>query len=228
MQAIFLDRDGVINRERADYVKAWDEFEFLPAVLPALRTLARLDVPILVISNQSAIGRGLVSQATVEAIHQRARRLIEQAGGRVDGFFVCPHRPDEGCDCRKPKPGLLLQAAAAFAVDLAEAVFIGDARSDYQAALAAGCRPLLVRSGRQGAQLATLFGADVATPVVDDLAAAVDHLLNQPENFRAQPSLLENASESTSNFRLRSYRQPYKNRPTTRDCRRKCVCDFYG
>ncbi|RIK39974.1 MAG: D-glycero-beta-D-manno-heptose-1,7-bisphosphate 7-phosphatase [Chloroflexi bacterium] len=177
MSGIFLDRDGVINCERADYVKRWDEFEFLPAVLPALRSLARLDLPILVISNQSAIGRGLSSRATVDAIHQQARQLIQRAGGRIDGFFVCPHRPDEGCGCRKPKPGLLFQAAAAFGFALADTIFIGDALTDYQAAMAAGCRPLLVRSGRQGAQLSTLLGNDVAVTIVHDLAAAARHIM---------------------------------------------------
>ncbi|HMN31307.1 MAG TPA: HAD-IIIA family hydrolase, partial [Caldilineaceae bacterium] len=93
IQAIFLDRDGVINRERSDYVKAWSEFEFLPGVLTALSQLAQLGVPILVISNQSAIGRGLASPAIVDEIHQRARAIIEGAGGRIDAFFVCPHHP---------------------------------------------------------------------------------------------------------------------------------------
>lgn len=173
VQAVLLDRDGVINRERADYVKQWREFEFLPGVLPALRTLATLAVPILVVSNQSVIGRGLVSLATVNAIHQQASQVIQQAGGRIDGFFLCPHRPDEGCDCRKPKPGLLLQAAAAFDLCLADCVFVGDAITDYEAALAAGCQALLVQSGRQGPDLPELLPEPRAVAIVRDLAMAV-------------------------------------------------------
>lgn len=177
VQAILLDRDGVINRERADYVKQWDEFEFLPGVLPALCTLATLAVPILVVSNQSAIGRGLVSLATVNVIHQQARQVIQRAGGRIDGFFICPHHPAEKCDCRKPKPGLLLQAAAAFDLCLADCVFIGDAITDYEAALAAGCQSMLVQSGRQGPSLPELVPDKSSVAIVSDLAMAVQRLM---------------------------------------------------
>jgi len=173
VQAILLDRDGVINRERADYVKQWTEFEFLPGVLDALRSLAALATPILVISNQSAIGRGLVSQTTVNEIHHYACQMIEHAGGRIDGFFICPHHPDEACACRKPEPGLLFQAAKAFDLCLAECVFVGDSITDYQAARAAGCQAILVESGRQGAQLHELLGAPADVKIVKDLAAAV-------------------------------------------------------
>ena len=176
-QAVFLDRDGVINRERADYVKSWEEFEFLPGVLPALQRLATLNSPILVISNQSAIGRGLVTSATVNAIHQAAQAKIAAAGGRIDGFFVCPHRPEEACACRKPKPGLLFQAAKRFALDLSQSVFIGDALTDFQAAEAAGCQSILVESGLQGAQLRKLCIDKPAARIALNLAAAVDLIL---------------------------------------------------
>jgi D-glycero-D-manno-heptose 1,7-bisphosphate phosphatase len=169
---IFLDRDGVINRERADYVKTWDEFEFLPGVLPTLRRLAALPLPILVISNQSVIGRGLVRAEAVAEIHQRALAYIQAAGGRIDAFFVCPHHPDDGCACRKPKPGLLQQAVDAYALDIHRSIFVGDAVSDFQAAQAIGCRSILVESGRQGGQLRTLLGANRAATIVADLTTA--------------------------------------------------------
>ncbi|MCX6044210.1 MAG: HAD family hydrolase [Chloroflexi bacterium] len=178
MQGFFLDRDGVINCERADYVKTWDEFTFLPNVLPALRRLATLNLPIVVISNQSAIGRGLVARATVDAIHQQAQAIIAEAGGRVDDFFVCPHHPALHCACRKPQPGLLEQAAARFKLDLPECLFIGDAITDFQAAKAAGCQSILVKSGRQGAQLQQLMTTDNPAPIVADLAAAVELILS--------------------------------------------------
>jgi D-glycero-D-manno-heptose 1,7-bisphosphate phosphatase len=176
MQAIFLDRDGVINRERADYVKQWSEFEFLPGVLSALRALAALDLPILVVSNQSAIGRGLVSQQGVDDIHWRARTVIEEAGGRIDEFLVCPHRPDDGCACRKPRPGLLLRAAKSYNLTMADCFFVGDALTDFLAAQAAGCRALLVKSGRQGTQLHDLLLAHQGVPIVPNLEAAARHL----------------------------------------------------
>ncbi|MCB0122894.1 MAG: HAD family hydrolase, partial [Caldilineaceae bacterium] len=147
MHAILLDRDGVINCERADYVKSWHEFHFLPGVLPALRRLATLAVPIAVITNQSAIGRGIIEPATVAEIHNRLRKTVFDAGGRLDAFFVCPHHPSTGCGCRKPKPGLLVQAAEQLDFSLKHSVFIGDTITDFEAARAAGCHAILVKSG---------------------------------------------------------------------------------
>jgi D-glycero-D-manno-heptose 1,7-bisphosphate phosphatase len=176
LQAIFLDRDGVINRERSDYVKNWDEIELLPNVLVALQRLAQLPIPIAVLTNQSAIARGLVSAAQVDAIHQRLARLVAAHGGRIDAFFVCPHHPNDGCMCRKPKPGLLYRAAQHFQVDVTQSLFVGDALSDYQAACAAHCHALLVRSGRQGAELPNLVPDQMKTLLLPDLAAAVDEI----------------------------------------------------
>lgn len=177
LQAIFLDRDGVINRERADYVKSWDEFELLPGALLAIGKLATLGVPIIVLTNQSAIGRGLVSSATVNAIHARLQEQVAAAGGRIDAFYLCPHHPEEGCHCRKPQPGLLLQAAADFNLTLNLCVFVGDSITDYQAAKAVGCQSLLVASGRQGAWLESLRLTDAEMTLVPDLEAAVSVFL---------------------------------------------------
>lgn len=183
-RGILLDRDGVLNQERADYVKSWAEFVWLPGVLPALQRLAQLEVPILVITNQSVIGRGIVPRATIEAIHQQLRQEVFAAGGRIDAFFICPHHPDDHCSCRKPQPGLLLQAAAQYGLTLADSIFIGDAISDYQAAKAAGCQSILVESGRQGASLRSTIQQHVEQsnglmpPIVTDLAGAVTDLLN--------------------------------------------------
>lgn len=156
MFAYLLDRDGVINRERSDYVKSWDELELLPGALEALRLMATDGWPILVITNQSAIGRGIISAEQVELIHARLQKQVAEAGGRIDAFFICPHHPDVHCDCRKPQPGLLTQAADAFALDLSMCTFIGDSLTDLQAAEHAGCRSILVRSGRQGHQIDAL------------------------------------------------------------------------
>ncbi|MCB0140508.1 MAG: HAD family hydrolase, partial [Caldilineaceae bacterium] len=130
LAAIFLDRDGVINRERSDYVKNWREFQFLPNALAALRQIATLPVPILVMTNQSAIGRGIVSRSVVDAIHRQMQHEVAEAGGRIDQVFMCPHRPDENCACRKPRPGLLLQALHQYDLPAAHTVFIGDSFTD--------------------------------------------------------------------------------------------------
>ncbi len=147
ISAVLLDRDGVINRELGRPVLAWDEFEFLPGVLRALQALAGLPIPIVVVSNQAAIGRGWVGAATVNDIHRRMTRAIQDAGGRVDEVVYCPHTPEADCPCRKPRPGLLLGAARKHRFDLARAVMVGDSYRDIQAAQAAGAVPIMVRSG---------------------------------------------------------------------------------
>ncbi|MGC8878583.1 MAG: D-glycero-beta-D-manno-heptose 1,7-bisphosphate 7-phosphatase [Anaerolineae bacterium] len=172
-RAIFLDRDGVINENRPDYVKSLAEFIFLPGVLAALRQLAALEMPIVVVSNQSAIHRGLVDQATVDAITRAMQEHIETAGGRIDAVFYCPHRPDEGCTCRKPQPGLFYQAAHQLDIQLAGSYVIGDALSDIQAALRIGAHPLLVLTGRGHEQVALLDETQRdSVPVFDGLLAA--------------------------------------------------------
>jgi D-glycero-D-manno-heptose 1,7-bisphosphate phosphatase len=176
--AIFLDRDGVINRNRADHVKNWAEFEFLPGVLPALRRLAQLEWPVVVISNQAIVGRGLVSQHELDAINVHMITTVQSVGGRIDRAFYCPHRPEDTCGCRKPRPGLLLQAAEEMKLDLANSFFVGDAESDVMAAKAVGCRPVLVKTGRGAGQMDVLRqGQVMGYYLADDLADAVNWIL---------------------------------------------------
>lgn len=156
-KAVFLDRDGVINENRSDYVKSLEEFVVLPGVLQALRLLSQSGMPIVVVSNQSAIHRGLVSRETVEAIHRYMIELAQSAGGWIDAVFYCPHRPGEGCACRKPRPGLLLQAARQLEIDLSGSYVVGDALSDVQAARTVGAQPLMVLTGRGREQAALLM-----------------------------------------------------------------------
>lgn len=146
--AIFLDRDGVIVENRDDYVRSPGDISFIPGALPALAKLASSPFAIVIVTNQAAVGRGLISLAEAEAINRFVTAEIVRAGGRVDGAYLCPHRPDEGCECRKPRPGLLLQAAAELNLDLKRSWMIGDALTDLQAGEAAGARPLLVLTGR--------------------------------------------------------------------------------
>ncbi|MDM8528599.1 HAD family hydrolase [Anaerolineales bacterium HSG24] len=153
MYAIFLDRDGVICENRADYVKSWAEFEFLPQAKDALVLLAELNLPIIVITNQSPIGRGILTPQDVEAIHDRMMSEITAHGGRIDRVIYCPSTPDEDLPCRKPKPGMLLDAAKEMELNLNESYMVGDAASDLLAGQRVGCRNFLVLTGRGHAQL---------------------------------------------------------------------------
>ncbi len=179
-RAVFLDRDGVINENRPDYVKNLEEFVVLPGVLQALRLLGSTGMLVIVVSNQSAINRGLVSRETVEEIHRRMMDLAQAAGGRIDAVFYCPHRPEEGCECRKPRPGLLVEAARRLEVNLPESYMVGDALSDVQAALAVGAQPLMVLTGRGREQAARLLEQGLGkVPVFEDLPEAAAWILRQ-------------------------------------------------
>jgi len=145
--AVFLDRDGVINEERSDYVKSWREFQFLPGALEAMASLTEAGLPLIVITNQSAIGRGLVSAAEVREIHRRMVAAIEEVGGRIAQIYCCPHTPEQHCECRKPRSGLLLSAAREHDLELARCYLIGDKLTDIAAGQAVGCQCVLVRSG---------------------------------------------------------------------------------
>ena len=142
-RVVFLDRDGVINRRRRDYVKSLEEFEILPGAVEAIARLSS-QRRVIVLTNQSAIGRGLVPFETVLAMHSRLAELVAEAGGKIDGFVICPHTPSDGCSCRKPAPGLFYRARDELGADLAGAVMVGDQPSDAEAAQAAGLKALLV------------------------------------------------------------------------------------
>lgn len=145
--AVFMDRDGVLIHARPDYVRSWADVELLPGALEALGRLHARGYRIAVVTNQSCVGRGLVSRQTVDDINEKLGLLAAAHGARIEAFEVCPHLPEEGCDCRKPKPGLLTAAARRLGVPLAESFMIGDQAADVAAAVAAGCRPVLVLSG---------------------------------------------------------------------------------
>ncbi len=173
--AIFLDRDGVVNENRPDHVKCWDEFRFLPGALDALCALTELGAPIFIVTNQAVVGRRLVTTACVEEIHRRMLDQIGRAGAAVAEVLYCPHAPEVGCDCRKPEPGMLLAAAARHDLDLARAIIVGDALTDILAGQRAGCRTVLVLSGRGREALRELAEGHGALPtaLAHDLAGAV-------------------------------------------------------
>jgi D-glycero-D-manno-heptose 1,7-bisphosphate phosphatase len=177
MTAVFLDRDGVISENRPDHVKSWDEFRFLPGAPEAIARLTRSQVQVFVITNQAIVNRQIVPVDVLEDMHQRMLRVIEAHGGQVVDIEYCPHRPDERCRCRKPRPGMILDLAAKHRLDLGEAVVIGDFLTDIEAGMAAGCRTILVLTGRGQEQLELLGDAERTFAVAADLPGAVDLVL---------------------------------------------------
>jgi D-glycero-D-manno-heptose 1,7-bisphosphate phosphatase len=141
---VLLDRDGVINQMRPDYVKNLDEFVLLPGAVEAIARISRSGRTVVVVTNQAAVSRGLLSTETLSRIHDALLAQVKAAGGSIAGFMVCPHSPDAGCDCRKPAPGLFFRARDELGVNLSHAVGIGDQPSDVHAAVAAGCDAILV------------------------------------------------------------------------------------
>lgn len=178
--AIFLDRDGVIIENRPSYVRTWSDVEIFPQALTALARLKNSPYKIILVTNQSGVGRGLIPLDIVEAINQRLLEVVRAAGGRIDGIFMCPHAPEDHCDCRKPRPGLILQATKQLSLDLSHSILIGDALSDLKAGFAAGIhRVVLVRTGR-GIQQLDSPEATTLQPflIYNTLAEAIDDLVN--------------------------------------------------
>jgi D-glycero-D-manno-heptose 1,7-bisphosphate phosphatase len=177
--AIFLDRDGVIIENRPNYVRSWAEVEIIDGALTALARLKDSPYKIVIITNQAGIGRGFLTRRAVDAINERLRQEICSANGRIDGIFICPHKPEDVCNCRKPRPGLILLAAQGLDIDLGGSILIGDNLSDIQAGQAAGVgQIMLVRTGL-GAEFEQKLPAagfpDV--PVYDNLAQALAELV---------------------------------------------------
>lgn len=147
-RVVFLDRDGVINHDSPDYIKDLDEFHLLSRSLKALKLLTERGWSVIIITNQSAVGRGLISLSGLDRIHTHLKKVVTDSGGGIADIFFCPHRPDEGCLCRKPKPTMIRQAADKYGIDLNTAVMVGDRATDIQCAQNAGCgRSILVRTG---------------------------------------------------------------------------------
>ena len=145
---VFLDRDGVINRNRNDYIKTWDEFEFLPNAKKGIKLLNDNGFKIIIITNQSVVGRGIITKKTLNKIHEKMLKELNEYGCEIEKIYYCPHTPWDNCDCRKPKPGLLLKAAKDFNIDLKKCYFIGDEVTDMQAGEKAGCKTYLVSENR--------------------------------------------------------------------------------
>ena len=144
LKTVFLDRDGVINKEKSDYIKSISELEIFPDVAKNIELLKNAGFLVVVITNQSAINRGLITHEMVNQIHVSIQNYLKANGTCVDGFFYCPHKPDENCNCRKPKSGLLHQAILELNIDLNSSWMIGDSNSDIEAAISIGCKAIKI------------------------------------------------------------------------------------
>jgi len=177
IRLIVLDRDGVINQDSSDFVKSAEEWIPLDGSIEAIALLSRAGFKVAVASNQSGLARGLFDADALSEMHGKLHSLVSAAGGCVDHIAICSHGPDDNCDCRKPKPGLLHQIGAQFGVSMAGIPIIGDSLRDLQAARSAEARPILVRTGN-GRKTEECLPEDLSMiEVYDDLGAAVAALL---------------------------------------------------
>ena len=179
--AIFLDRDGVLIENRADYVRDWSQVKIFPEALRVLSLSGAKNYKIVIITNQSAVGRGLITLETAKDINDRLVDLIHRQGGQVDGVYMCPHKPDDGCTCRKPQPGLFFQAAEELSLDLQRSWMIGDAWSDLQAGQAAGLgQVILVKTGRGAEQVLQPRPEQISDHLIfDDLPQALGAIFSR-------------------------------------------------
>lgn len=171
MKLVVLDRDGVINLDSEQYIKSPEEWTPIAGSLEAIARFTQAGYQVVVATNQSGLGRGLFDMATLNAMHDKMHKAVNQLGGRIDAVFFCAHAQDAGCACRKPQPGMLLEIAARFNVALERVPAIGDSLRDLQAARAAGALPILVLTGK-GEQTLKAGGLPEGTEIYQDLAAA--------------------------------------------------------
>jgi D-glycero-D-manno-heptose 1,7-bisphosphate phosphatase len=177
--AIFLDRDGVIIENRANYVRSWDDVEFYEQALTALAQIRHSPYTHIVVTNHTAVGRGLITLEQANRINEKVVEVVRGANGRIDAVYLCPHAPHDNCNCRKPQPGLLLQAAADLQLDLRQSFMIGDALTDIQAGLAAQVRQTALLLTGRGLPQSQLPAASSLAPlnIFADLATALAKLL---------------------------------------------------
>jgi D-glycero-D-manno-heptose 1,7-bisphosphate phosphatase len=175
MKLVILDRDGVINHDSDQYIKSPEEWKPIPGSLAAIARLNQAGYRVVVATNQSGVGRGLLEMDTLIAIHDKMLRALGQVGGRIDAIFFCPHIDADNCDCRKPKAGMLREIAARFNSDLAGVPAVGDSLRDLVSAVAVGAQPMLVLTGK-GRKTIDNPALPADTLVFPDLAAAAAHI----------------------------------------------------
>ena len=177
MAYLILDRDGVINHDSDDYIKSPEEWRPIPGSLKAISKANRAGFRVIVVTNQSGLARGYFDINTLNEIHKKMHQKLSRKGGRIEAVFFCPHGPDDGCNCRKPKSGLLEEIRDRLNISLEEVLFVGDSYSDIQAARSAGAVPVLVRTGKGEKTLAADDNNLSDVQIYSDLAACIDSLL---------------------------------------------------
>ena len=188
---IILDRDGVINQDSDEFIKSPEEWRAIPGSLEAIARLCREDYQVVVMTNQSGIARNLLTLNMLNQIHQKMLEELNHVGGEISAIFFCPHSAEQGCDCRKPKPGMFLELAERMQWNLGNVHAVGDSLRDLQAARAAGAMPVLVETGkgpRTIEALESLEGEDAvlkSVPRYQNLAAFVDDLLKADSTLAA-------------------------------------------
>jgi D-glycero-D-manno-heptose 1,7-bisphosphate phosphatase len=187
MKLCILDRDGTINEDSADYIKSPGEWRPLPGALEAIARLNHAGWHVVVATNQSGLGRGLFDVAALNGMHAKMHTMLAAVGGRIDAVFYCPHVPDDNCHCRKPEPGLYEQIGERYGVELQGLPAVGDTARDLVAAVAAGCEPHLVLTGKAAAlrDRALPESYPAGTIVHVDLAAFADYLVARDESSAA-------------------------------------------
>lgn len=183
---VFLDRDGVINLDSPEYVKSWAEFHFLPRSIAALKILKQNLFQIFIVTNQSAINRGMISLSSLNHIHSKMKAEIEAGGGAVHDIFFCPHAPQDHCSCRKPKPGLLFSAQKKYGLNLSRAYLVGDSAKDIECARQAGCASaILVKTGNFVEAKQDLSQKKIAPDfIAEDLFDAVEWIVQGPLHLK--------------------------------------------
>jgi len=174
--AVFMDRDGVLVENVEDYIRRWEQVEFYDQAFRAVKRLHDSPYEMVVISNQSLVGRGIMALEDVLTLNRQILDVFESQGVQFEGAYICPHAPEDDCDCRKPKPGMVLRAAREHDLDLGSSYFVGDALTDMEAAEAAGVKGILVRTGR-GSRTIEELGPEVRWPIASDLDEAVSIIL---------------------------------------------------
>jgi len=189
MKLVILGRDGTLNHYRDDHVKSVEELEPLPGALEAVARLNHAGWHTVMATNQPGIGRGLLDMASLNAVHMRLAQLLAEKGGRLDAVFFCPHTPEEGCNCRKPLPGLIEQIGERFGVELPTVHMVGVSLRDIMTARNAGCVPHLIRSEKEGThdetQLAAMLAQVPGTQVHASITAFAEHLIQQDRRAKA-------------------------------------------
>ena len=180
-KVVFLDRDGVINRDSPNYIKSWSEFEFLPGSLEAIKKLTMNGFVVMVITNQSVIHRKMISLKALEHIHEMMKKTVLSRGGDIRDIFFCPHIPEDQCDCRKPNTGLILKAQEKHRIDLKSSIMVGDSAKDIECARNAGCGTVILVKTGNGALAEKQLKEKMIRPdaIVQDLLEAAHWIISR-------------------------------------------------